>query len=106
MTTLLPESEAAWWCLLSSDWRLEGRAVMDTSPTTMPCFTLAAAKGRPSAPAYPYTPATPPATHPCGVRRGEGGWGDSMQLKRGLHQLQRGGAAPLCGGGAGGGGRV
>ncbi len=41
-----PSSECLWL----------GKVSSDTSPTTMPCFTLAAAKGRPSAPAYPYTP--------------------------------------------------
>lgn len=52
---------------------------MDTSPTTMPCFTLAAANGRPSAPAYPYTPATkpagPPSWHGGGGEGGRGGGG-------------------------------
>ena len=60
--TLLPESEAAGWCLPSSECLLAvaGKASIETSPTTMPCLPLAAANGRPSAPAYPYTPATMP----------------------------------------------
>ena len=41
----------------SSECLLLGKVTSDTSPTTIPCFTLAAAKGRPSAPAYPYAPA-------------------------------------------------
>ena len=41
----------------SSECLLLGKVTSETSPTTIPCFTLAAAKGRPSAPAYPYAPA-------------------------------------------------